>query len=79
MTQEQYERVIGENPSHKIRQRPVDSVSWHDAIASAKSCRRWPEEQAAGRGIACLRRPSGNMRAGLAARHGIRSGTTPLT
>lgn len=33
VTQEQYEKVIGKNPSHhKGSSRPVDGVSWNDAV-----------------------------------------------
>ena len=58
VTQEQYQKVTGKNPSSFPRQKPADGntnnypvegVSWEDAIAFCQRLSEMPEEQAAGR------------------------------
>ena len=46
VTQEDYERVIGKNPSHfKGANRPVEQVNWHEAMAYCKKVgKRLPTE-----------------------------------
>jgi formylglycine-generating enzyme required for sulfatase activity len=63
VTQEQYQQVMGKNPSYfapigkgwvlvgdqDTRNFPVDSVPWKDAVAFCRALSERPEEQAAGR------------------------------
>ncbi len=50
VTQGEYEKVMGNNPSHfKGRQLPVETVSWEDAVSFCKNLSELPEEQAAAR------------------------------
>ena len=50
VTQAQYEQVMGVNPSYyKGGDKPVDSVSWNDAMEFCRKLSALPAEQAAGR------------------------------
>lgn len=63
VTQEEYERVMGFNPSHfapggeladivrgrDVRRHPVENVTWHDATAFCRTLSDLPAEQQAGR------------------------------
>ena len=50
VTQEQYQRIMGENPSEFMgTNNPVETVSWEDAVAFCKKLSELPEEKAAGR------------------------------
>ena len=52
VTQSQYERVMGRNPSlvqADGANRPVNRVSWNDAVAFCERLSQLPEEKAAGR------------------------------
>ena len=50
VTQEQYAKVMVDNPSYfKSPQHPVERVSWDDAIAFCRKLSSLPAEQAAGR------------------------------
>ncbi|MGC6547957.1 MAG: formylglycine-generating enzyme family protein [Rubripirellula sp.] len=50
VTQEQYEKVMGTNPSHfEGKQHPIESVSWDDATEFCRKLSVLPEEKAAGR------------------------------
>ncbi|MFN6302474.1 MAG: formylglycine-generating enzyme family protein, partial [Planctomycetota bacterium] len=62
VTQGQYEKVIGTNPSHFQKQfirksdssmYPVEQVSWEDAVDFCKKLSELPEEKKAGR-VYCL-------------------------
>ena len=50
VTQEQYKKLMGENPSEeKAPQHPVTHVSWTDAVRFCETLSNLPEEKAAGR------------------------------
>lgn len=50
VTQEQFEKVMGTNPSEfKGAQNPVSNVDWHEAVEFCRMLSELPEEKAAGR------------------------------
>ncbi len=77
VTQEEYQRVMGSNPSHfpGDPKRPIEEVSWDEAMEFAEGCRICPGKRRPSDGTGCRRRRSGNMRAGRGVRSDIASGT----
>lgn len=50
VNQDEYEKVMGKNPSHfKGRMLPVEKVSWDDAVSFCKALSELPAERANGR------------------------------
>ena len=78
VTQEQYEKVMGTNPSYfastgdgkdkvqglDTRRFPVETVSWKDAVEFCEKLSELPEEKKAGACTACRPRRNGNMLVG---------------
>ena len=78
VTQAEYEKVMGNNPSRfsakgdgkdKVKDMdtsrfPVENVSWDDAVVFCRSCRNWRRKRRRSGFIVCRPKPSGNMPAG---------------
>ena len=79
VTQEQWEAVMGNNPSNfKGPKNPVETVSWDDCQEFLEKAEREdpsPSPGWRGGSSTCPPRPSGNMPAGRGARRGIALGT----
>jgi formylglycine-generating enzyme required for sulfatase activity len=75
VTQQQYERVMGTNPSNfKGAQLPVERVSWEDAVEFCRKLSELPAEVLAGC-IGCRPKRSGSTHVAPAARRSGRSAT----
>ena len=85
VTQEEYQRVMGANPSEfsatgkekdkvggqDTKRFPVENVSWDDAVEFCRKLSEYAGGEGGGAdGIVCLRRRSGSMHAARGARVG---------
>ena len=70
VTQEEFHRLMGTNPSkfQGDAQRPVEQATWEEAMEFCRKLSELPGERAAGRRYALPTQGSGNMRAGQVVR-----------